>query len=352
MSSDPVEPQSSSVVQCLGRAGDGRGDGLNSPTPTGAGSGRPVPPSVEGDSEDLTQGQITGADAVVEVRPARRCAAWDGLGPSWWQVERMEQLQTYFRQEVGEFSSRRGVLVTLTIDRKQGWLHGPESAYAVGNERVRKALSSLGVEWMAAFEVQTKTGDGWPHWHAFVLLPADDVRAADELKADLAAAWDLGFVDVQVSASVEASATYVTKYLSKTWDALPPWMLGSRRVFRKLRISSGLYDGMERRGIRPRQRGERREKSDKPRHRLRRLSVRIALSGMTSNVYQVNPETGELRWAWSTRLPLGVKSIMVPERVVRTWAGQFRGRLREELRRRVGELRDAWSMMQMQRMRC
>jgi hypothetical protein len=201
----------------------------------------------------------------------------------------------------------RWLLITLTIDRTL--FPDPEAAYQRGNEYVRKAIGGAcprGI-YFAAFEVQGKTGDGWPHWHVMAWCP--DSRTESEVKAAVARSWRtrvervntetgevarerrlLGWVDVSTVRDRRGAGIYIAKYLMKSWPAVPGWMLGSTRRFRKVRMSSRAYDVLAKLYRHERASGGRQTETDrdKPhRHRTRTLLERMARSGSALQLFSV-----------------------------------------------------------------
>jgi hypothetical protein len=155
-------------------------------------------------------------------------------------------------------------MVTLTVKRS-AWL-SPELAYDRCNERVREVARRISKHRLhvTAFEVQSKTGEGWPHWHLIVYAP--DERSLESIREQVRKAWriveervecdestgevlavsrvadSIGFSDVQEAKTRQGIARYCAKYLVKPWAAIPPWMGEGRRQLRKLRISRGAFD--------------------------------------------------------------------------------------------------------------
>lgn len=198
----------------------------------------------------------------------------------------------------------RWLFVTLTVNR--ALFVGPEACYQRCNEYVRKVLAAMSPRgvFVSAFEVQTKTGDGWPHWHGLLWCP--DARSLEAVKAAGVRAWRtrtestdpetgevtrsselIGWVDVQAARDRKAVGIYVSKYLTKPWRVLPPWMLDSPTRFRKLRFSGRSYDVLERLYRHERQRGGRRLARPARIGRGRTLLQRMASSGSAAQVFRV-----------------------------------------------------------------
>jgi len=212
----------------------------------------------------------------------------------------------------------RWVLITLTINRRL--FLGPEAAYQRANEYVRKAVGGAcpkGV-YVSAFEVQGKTGAGWPHWHILAWVP--DHRSILEIKAAVERGWRtrtaevdpesgevlswsserIGFVDVQDARSRRGISRYCAKYVTKPWRAVPRWMLESCRRFRKVRCSSAVYPILERLHRHEVHRGGRVERVGTGR-RTRTLLQRMASSASSMMVFR---ERGEGRSSFAFTLPV------------------------------------------------
>lgn len=222
----------------------------------------------------------------------------------------------------------RWLMVTLTVDRTR--FLTPEAAYQRCNDRVRqvaRAVSRNGIH-ATGFELQGKTGDGWPHWHLVIWAPDD--RSLDEITARVRSAWvtvtehadhDTGEVthrsvepiagrhgiDVTEATTPEGLARYTAKYLLKPWPAVPSWMGESTGQKRKLRLSVAMFDWAERAGIRQRIRGTRRL------HRRRRRPARPLFQRMARSATQhlafVVTEDGKLKFLGTVWAPSGPDGI-------------------------------------------
>jgi hypothetical protein len=247
-------------------------------------------------------------------------------------------------------------MLAFTIDRKL--FVGPEAAYQRANEYVRKAVNAgcpSGV-WVAALELQGKTGDGWPHWHVLVWCP--DRRPVREIEAAILRAWRtrtaeydpqtgevlswsserIGFVSVRECRSAKGAGIYCAKYVTKGWPAVAPWMLQSCRRFRKVRVSNGAYVVLEKLGRHQIVHGPRREhKRDDRRRRARTLLDRMASSGGKLAVFRVGPWG---RLSFRCVVPISVEQVV--ERKLRpVRLGPWR-RVLWEVPEWVIALRDKW----------
>lgn len=200
----------------------------------------------------------------------------------------------------------RWAMVTLTVNRLL--FLSAEMAYQRCNERVREVMRGLRSEfgvslYFVVFEVQKKTGEGWPHWHVMVLLP--DGAEVGEVEARVRRLWALkvervdeetgevvgvvresiGFSDVSLCRSAGGSGRYVAKYLTKPWRAVPEWMGRSHRQLRKVRAGVGCFDWWERHGRHERKRERRRAAVPPVKPRVKRsLFHRMARSGAVLSV--------------------------------------------------------------------
>jgi hypothetical protein len=225
--------------------------------------GRPTPCRLDQKRDNRFSGKPSGeCSGTVTLKVHRSGGCFDPMGPRGVDYNRCDDMQAVVRQVAGTWA-----LVTLTVDRAP-WLT-PQAAYERLNERVRKVASAVSRLWFNTFEVQAKTGDGWPHWHLLVWVPPGtsphEVRAivrrhwvwrelseevdhntGEILKRHRSAPRSAGFSDVQVAQHGIAVAKYISKYITKSWPALPEWILDSTRRWRKFRASQGVYEVLER----------------------------------------------------------------------------------------------------------
>lgn len=250
----------------------------------------------------------TWPQTVVRIAPARSGGSFDPLGGRCEDVHRAQDVAAVGDHLAGS-ACGRWMFITLTVDRSL--FLSPEHAYQRCNDRVRKVLGRLGALWACGFEVQTKTGDGWPHWHAIVFVPHQVSEA--EARRRVRAAWSIrevfaesidpetgevvqhvrrvplaGSRGICVEDAKDAGgvARYVAKYIVKPWDAVPAWMGDSYTRFRKARFSGAFYDTLERlhrhhRDRRPRQAHRSLAKSTR-----RTVFERMARSGCACDVFQ------------------------------------------------------------------
>jgi hypothetical protein len=176
----------------------------------------------------------------------------------------------------------------------------------------------------------------------------------------------IGMVCVEFARERMGVATYCAKYLTKGWPAVPEWMGESYRRFRKLGISSGMYDVLERLHRHHRRRGSRPEV--KHRHlRRRTLFKRMAASCASCLAFQ--KLGGRLLYCGTVAVPavrLGVVVDRYAGRAVRLGRfpscrvalsaeafkrlrrdGEYWERERERvISARLAEVREAWAEMQ------
>jgi hypothetical protein len=247
------------------------------------------------------------------LSPSRSGGALDPLGKRAVDFWRADDL-------VGcvEALQGRWLFLTLTINRA-AWTC-PEAAYQRCNERVRRVLSGLGPHgiWFAAVEMQEKTGDGWPHWHGLVWVP--DSRSIEEVKAEALSLWrvvtehvdtdtgevqrsieSIGFIDVQECRDSKGAAKYVAKYIVKPWNAVPEWLLVSRRRLRCVRFSSRAYDVLEKLGRHVRHRGSRKPRTGRGRP-ARTVLQRMGRSGSMLNGFR--RVAGSWKYAGTVPVPI------------------------------------------------
>ncbi len=117
------------------------------------------------------------------IEPQRSGGAFDPLGLRAGHVARADDVAA-----LGDVLRGRWLFITLTVDRSK--FLSPAMAYQRCNPRVCRVAAALreAAVWVAAFEVQTKTGDGWPHWHMMIHV-GEDGRSLAELKAVVERAW-------------------------------------------------------------------------------------------------------------------------------------------------------------------
>ncbi|MBI1369352.1 MAG: hypothetical protein GC162_11955 [Planctomycetes bacterium] len=124
-------------------------------------------------------------------------------------------------------------LITLTVDRKR-WA-SPRTVWeqVALNALVPRLMRRLGIKrWVWVLEFQTKTGEGWPHWH--VLADVGYVEYA-EIRRLWWGLWGIGNIDVQ-KVNAASGAWYLSSYLTKA-SAAPPWVLAMTRPVRRIAAS-------------------------------------------------------------------------------------------------------------------
>jgi hypothetical protein len=230
---------------------------------------------------------------------ARSGGAFDPEGGRFCDWKWAQDLVTLV-DRIGEGCGRRWYLVTLTTVRKE-FHDDPEAAWSVANERVRKALGAAGRIWVCTMELQERTGAGFCHYHSLVcveepgsseasvkrqILSRWRFRPVDRTTGELLRPITLGWVDVQHVRTRKAAAIYVSKYVTKRWSAVAPWMLRRRERFRKFRRSTAALDVLVQLQLHDRRQGSRRPPSGR-RFVQRTLAQRMASSGSELRVFRI-----------------------------------------------------------------
>jgi hypothetical protein len=244
--------------------------------------------------------ELVGFAAVVPCKC--RCRTCTKCGP---------QLGWRVRQNLlGKADRFRSpAMLSLTLDRSH--FESPEQAHKAVTDKsyIARLMRLLGVKhWISVLEFQTKTGQGWPHWHLLIDL-ADvkgrlDLQRAWHLWRDK---WGLGGLDLSAPRSFsnrEHAVLYITKYLTKMPEAFPTWVMLRQRSIR-------FINGCKALGSLTGQRS--RVSKVKPvdqmnlpfRSPVKVLLERMAKCEMVSNVFGVygNNLTGEGSWRWIGTVP-------------------------------------------------
>ncbi len=202
------------------------------------------------------------------------------LDPIGGQGKRIADLK---KIEVVEGAMREPAMLTLTIDRRR--FDGPESAHVYASALVSRLLTErLGAKlWARVMEPQTKSGDGWVHWHCLVdLAEIGSLRRARLLAWRFwRNVWGVGGCDLF---KVTKSATgYLAPYVTKAWPAVPPWMGESRKRFRLVGFSLDANELIRSTLGLPR-RPSRKKKSEKQYRPTAPLFHRLAMSGLRTAI--------------------------------------------------------------------
>ena len=276
------------------------------------GGRREAPPAPLDQKRDnrLRFGAVEIPAGRMLVTPHRSGGPFDPYGQRHEDYAKVDTVKAVYAHLAAQ--GGRLLMLTLTVDRAK--FLSPEMAYNACNERLRKAIKKVFPDAVrfSTFELQTKTGDGWPHWHLLVWLPPDDQRSVEELKAKVVKRWitvhQITSVDestgevqtrryrlqiaqpqcIQVELVKQAigAATYVAKYLTKRWEAVPAWMGESYKRFRKYRACDRYYEVAEQLTLHHRSRGGRPPRRGCSHHRRRRLFDRMAISAARLNLYE------------------------------------------------------------------
>jgi hypothetical protein len=274
--------------------GGGRGTGL--PGPAAAAPSSKLESSCSNRNEALPM-------SVAAIVPCKcRCRTCERCGPTLgWRVRQNMLGKAHL--------VRKPAVLTLTVDRSH--FTSPQEAHARISEGgyVRCLMRLLGVKlWFWVLEFQTKTGDGWPHWHVLIDL-ADlpggrlDLVHAWRLWRDT---WKLGGLQLQFKQGMscpEHAVMYATKYLTKMPEAFPVWVLERTRAIRFIGGCKALGSLT---GEPPRVRTEPEpvDQMELPFREARTvLVVRMARCEQTANVFCVSGDCGtgncgEPEWKW------------------------------------------------------
>lgn len=231
-----------------------------------------------------------------------RCRTCPDCGPRYgWKVRQR------LLQKSGQFI--RPALFTLTVDRKV--FGGPLDAFLTitGDGYIRRLMRLLGVErWLWTLELQMKSGEGWPHWHMVIDLPAGglDLSRAWRLWRDK---WGLGGLDLQRkdNRNAEHALFYVTKYLTKyPKEGFPDWILHLDRRIRWVQACRKLGPVVSDREKTTADVADDDEASESlPTHPHRPLAVRMAGCGEMIDFLETDADDPE-RYRFVGRLPRGI----------------------------------------------
>lgn len=206
------------------------------PSAAGAGGRRPPhPASLERRNNNVTPSTIR---AIRNGCRSRMCPC--GCGRRYGHTVRDN-----LKMKAQEGIFKACLMMTLTIDR-HGTQTGlgfeePEEAfdYVTLGRYIPRLMQKLGIiYWFWVLEFQSKSGDGWPHWHIVAdvshypgnRLPKSQLQKAWKLWRDT---WRIGSVDVklQPKKSPIHAIHYATKYLTKYPDrGFPAWVLQRSNV--------------------------------------------------------------------------------------------------------------------------
>jgi hypothetical protein len=177
-------------------------------------------PRLESSSNNVTE----TASSVVAFPHRCRCRTCPTCGPKRGWLVRQRLLD-----KVGMFV--KPAMLTCTLDRR--CFASSEEAHRMITEKrfIARFLRLLGVKrWVWVLEFQTKSGDGWPHWHILI-----DLGDLPNQRLDLSRAWalwrdrwKLGGLDLSYKRGFDTpkhAVMYITKYLTKMPEAFPVWVL-------------------------------------------------------------------------------------------------------------------------------
>lgn len=146
---------------------------------------------------------------------------------SWFHPEGARVLGARLSERLWRRMSGGGLFLTLSYDRS-GYSEARELYEEASRDRhVRRFIhrlekylgASLRGKWFRKMEFH-KDGEGWLHWHLLI-----DWRSRIPHEA-LERLWGHGFV--WVNKATKRRVQYCAKYVAKTLDDLPGWLLGER----------------------------------------------------------------------------------------------------------------------------
>jgi hypothetical protein len=226
---------------------------------------------------------------------------------------------------------RSPAFITLTIDREN--FVNEEAGYMMLAAKLPDLMHRLGLRlWGRVYEPQKKTGGGWIHAHVVADLAGSKLSLGRIAKRSWHLwrdTWAIGGCDIEPAKSREGVAGYLANYLTKSWPAVPPWMLESTRHFRLVgfsRAASAILRGAGLKSLRivPRVHGVR------PRHRRRpprSLVERLAWSGMTCNAFERSKKPdGTFAYQFVDRVPVAFTVIAESQLPGTRWNCEFDGR--------------------------
>ncbi len=233
------------------------------------------------------------------------------------------RLRESMRREAAAF--KKPMLLSLTIDR-HGTTTGngfsdPKAAYDYVREGryIARLMRQLGIRlWICVLECQSKTGEGWPHWHLLVdavdlphgRLPKKLLERMWKLWRDT---WMIGGLDVEAVKFNDRNHAifYISKYLIKQPErGWPEWILDARHVrlvscSRALNALVGDGDGRAKKD-------EVGEDAEKPERKRRSTAERVSRCGMATKVLEesVDHETGEVSTRYVGEIPAKLADVM------------------------------------------
>ena len=323
-------------------------------------------------------------DGELVLIPNRSGGSFDPLGVRSQDVTRASDWVNLVDAHEGQW-----LLVTLTIDRA-AWLD-PVLAYHACGERVRevsRALSPQGIH-CAALEMQTKTGEGWAHWHLMVWMGTQVMSVVDATEI-VRRAWccshpqidfdtgellgrnwiSCGRVHVSLAKNRQGASRYAAKYLCKPWKAVPTWMGESFSQTRKLRLGVKCFDWLESHGRHTRKRAVRAIPGRSLERRRLTMFERMARSCRSMSV--MRKREGVLQYYCSLEVPsspvglrvlasAGVNAVRIGGwgscrwrlsvrdlQQVRWAASEARNEFEAERKEFASDVRCAWERMQAQ----
>ena len=258
------------------------------------------------DDDRVDAGDADDADdarrlVICPTRCRARCCVVCGRRDGWVARQRL-----YALVEAGRFSAPG--LLTLTVDRSR--FASPEEAHKYVNAEkcVARLMRLFGVKWWVwVLEFQTKTGDGWPHWHVLI-----DKSALPGRFFSLKRAWKFwrekwGVGGLQLAGdrkgmTAKHAVNYITKYMLKQPEGgYPVWVLESSHM---RFIGSSKAVGVL--TTHPKDASPPPDDDPDPRGPASPLIDRMAACGESSVLFaeRADPDTGEVRYQHVGRVPM------------------------------------------------
>jgi len=279
-----------------------------------------------------------------EVHKVYSRSAWDRLGGG------ASRFRTHQRVFLGTLSTleQKGpegmvpYFVTLTVDRRRFLADHPEeveasrSAFRVLGSKLRNVMRRVRcVEWIKALEWQSATGCGWAHWHLVAWFSRD--TPISEVRRSIQGRWSGvggGFVRVdrarRKDGRWESLAGYISKYVTKASDVVPPVLDHSSFVMAPRAYSMSKAMGKRVREMVPARPKFYRLKRARRSRVLLPFAQRLDASGASVRVweYKVDTETGVVRPKPSKALPISSKGLELAERegVIVGWSPAIMGK--------------------------
>ncbi|MCD4824266.1 MAG: hypothetical protein K8S55_06635, partial [Phycisphaerae bacterium] len=230
------------------------------------------------------------------------------------------------RQRLLESASafKKPLFLTLSIDRRgtttgKGFMSASDSYDLVTQKKyIWRLMRAAGIsQWMWVLEFQSKTGEGWPHWHMIIdvskypggRLPKAVLKKLWGLWRDK---WGIGGLDIQRVELKDRHHTicYITKYVTKQPSrGWPRWAL-QRNCIRLIGSSRsiGLLVSTEMRETTKKKVNP--EEPEKDKKERRPIYKRVASCGLSTTILREAIDSeGEVSYCYLGELPGRLKDI-------------------------------------------